>query len=908
MAYSETYAALKAKYNVDNFEVIAEAIDQHLGDLFQLDVLNSECAKGGDMGSYLTMFDLFMKEFKGLYTTREVINKFYDLVQKNAEISNFLTEHFIFVPDSAEGQSHQIGFLEKIATDRLPVGESITFVDMLRGVHGACTLSNKRSSDQRVVVAHLKHFELPPEDNPLDAPAPSVQMLINQQRAVVINFNQKLDAPPKWGVLDLTQSPPRVYCEMPLAESEKKHLENCLMYSDLQYEGGTCNSLQSTGYTAYAWLDVNIMKSWSFDTKADFAALLRNFIFLQFGGDADWSSIYRFTLDEYARFCSKEFQHLQSMAAKASANAFQGGHVMTAIGYAAGLGVIEGQEFTPGDLTAVLKIFDGKYGKQLTSQDLQTYRMESSRTLPSRFDTTISRYKQSDKSIVTIDEVNESIKLEVPQSINTTDLIVEHCKACSETSGSPFMYTGLKFNLDHDKYMGREGAFDALVMVFTLLRAKAKQRKITIDLPAKYQLSEEEKKFVRGSLEQNVYVTEFDVPGNASLEEVKKPLLPTFARNRWLHARKYLPPMIDNYWRQAAKEWLKRLPEEPGVLELKEENEEFKRCVREMGLKGLRAVFEFLRADNDRQFIESLYGRHRPAFYAACQPHEYEDYLSELVQYLQDEAYFPFSELGIGFQPGYDDRLIELVRQINQLEQFDKVIFTDCLKNRDVFQTFLHELTKIAENEAWIGLVVIPELEDKTNTSDDLRALRVAYAQLNNVILHNRHIQAAKEAIKTLDDVSPSRIDASIASTTSTAGKDVRAQVAAVRNPFGNLLNSVWSLSKGGAVQLQLQQQQEIQQVRQLQQEQQKVVMQMIEEEALAGRLIDYTTIDTLIGDFYQKYQRENPVALGSAHLRRDDATALQNFFHTWINANPDARCGNYIVTQTQAVTVRVKS
>ena len=95
--YSNTYPRLKAKYNVDNFEFIAKTIDKHFGDLFKLDVLESEAAKSGALGSYASLFAKCMAKLGGLYTVEEVLKKLRDLLQSDCDIRNQLLTTFIFV-------------------------------------------------------------------------------------------------------------------------------------------------------------------------------------------------------------------------------------------------------------------------------------------------------------------------------------------------------------------------------------------------------------------------------------------------------------------------------------------------------------------------------------------------------------------------------------------------------------------------------------------------------------------------------------------------------------------------------------------------------------------------------------------------------------------------------------------
>ena len=382
--------------------------------------------------------------------------------------------------------------------------------------------------------------------------------------------------------------------------------------------------------------------------------------------------------------------------------------------------------------------------------------------------------------------------------------------------------------------------------------------------------------------------------------------MPVFARNRWLEANDYRPPLIDNYWRQAARYWLIHLTRVSDLLQPKNEHELFKRCVLEMGLQGLKSVFELLKDDVEREYFENLYGKNRPAFYAACLPTQYDEYLDTLLDHLQKQAYFPFGELGIGFQPKHNDKLVSIINELNNLKQFERITFTDCLKNPTDCKGFLQKLMEKARKKQWVGLIVIPELEDKTNTNEAVRELRVMYALLNDIILKNRHQKAADELIKHIEEVSNFAMPGTTGTTGTTGGKATAKKEQAVEDldklidlKFKNLAQpGPWPLKKGGVVQLQLQQQQQIEQSRQMQQEQQKMVVNMLEQ-AITSELVDYTNIDRLLKKFWDDFGKENPVKPAAATLKTDTETLLQGFFHTWINAKPGVQAHHVIKQMT---------
>ena len=507
-------------------------------------------------------------------------------------------------------------------------------------------------------------------------------------------------------------------------------------------------------------------------------------------------------------------------------------------------------------------------------------------------------------------EKKDSVSLIIPETIEKYKLESAHQKSCRITSTNPHLLMYLKrektaalpFPFMEPDLEPNWEVDAATTMVLTLFRACAKKKELNIHLPEKFQLNEQEQRFIINLMQDNPYVTEFNINNNQSLGLVKEELLPVFARNRWLALNDYRPPLVDNYWQRAAKYWLIHLNEQPSLLADKLEHEDFKRCVREMGVKGLDSVLHLLRDDSQRELIEGIYAKNKPIFYAACQSFELTEYLDKLISHLHSKAYFPFSQLGLSYQPGKDNKYIDLINEINKLEQFEEVTLTDCLKNTASLKDFLFQLTEKAHSQKWTGLIVIPELENQNNIGDKYREIRSIYAHLNNVILHNRHLQASAnlvEKIKAVTDFS----EASIGNPNlpvAPIGDD--AHGFAIDEAFvaftSGKVQGPWPIKRGGVVQLQLQQQQEIQQSRQIQQEQQKTQMNVLEE-IIAGERVTYENIDALLGKYYKNFKAENVVNHQSAALATDEESLLQGFFHTWINANPDVEARHVIRSMT---------
>src|SRR4051812_32908488 len=100
----DAYPQIKAKYNLDNFDVVIKALEQHFGDLFILKSIENALKKNLKSCAYLHLFDLCMKSFTGLYTTDEIAKKLCKQVNDpNSVIQQLLLKNFIFIPPHEHG-------------------------------------------------------------------------------------------------------------------------------------------------------------------------------------------------------------------------------------------------------------------------------------------------------------------------------------------------------------------------------------------------------------------------------------------------------------------------------------------------------------------------------------------------------------------------------------------------------------------------------------------------------------------------------------------------------------------------------------------------------------------------------------------------------------------------------------
>jgi hypothetical protein len=990
MLYAEKYPSLNAQFNAGNlnFELVAKVIESNFSDLFDLEVLeslNKSLAAGGagagasTKGQYLDLFYQWIINALNCYTEDEIITALSNALQKSGIESLFLKSH-VFVPFSKPrapvagaggaaggawagmggapagvGATHgagagafaasvastflpwgttptattaakavgttlpsevkppkQLGYLEKFMTGSLSTAEPLTYIDMRRA---ASWMTTSSLGQAHYKVAHIGNFGSLFRSTPEKA---------GRRDVFFVNFTEDPTKMPKWGVVDLSNlDGPKIYCETPLLETEKRALERSINRSlpAAAYVGGRAAFSISTGYTALAWANDNVKRVCALTTASDFYALVEEFVYIMASCDLAKPS------DENNGLFSEAYKVLRTKSSPIS---------IYQLARATILGKLGVSEFAANDLCKGLE----EVNKSPAAVDAQI--AFNARSFVLVLDAAL-------QDAGYFREADNEVNLTIPDAPDIALVRYRYGENCGKYQVAPAWFDNIK----RDKNTSFPSPVDlATAAVLSIFRGRAKKQKLTITLPHAFALSPDEQALIIKFMETNAHVTELvNTTGNPSLQAVHERLKPIFARNRWLAYKDYLPPMADDFWRQAAKYWLRHLNETPDILAQRSQHELFKRCVLEMGLTGLDAVLTVLSDKTQVEYFSKLFGDKKLPFYAACQPSELGPYLAKLLSHLKAPgAYFPFSELGLSYQanPATDDLFINLLSEINHLERFEQIVLTDFLKaQQHLSQGFLQALIRKALAEKWIGLIVIPELEDKSNTSDTYCALRSVYTLLNDVILRNRHGLMAKTTLQTITDRSNFRIDTSTvtpgvgagaaaagagagAPATATpgaagvgtgataagagalaAGAGAGALATATAGPGGlgaalgqteleALARDIpdgtsWPLSNGGSTELQFQQQQQIQQNRQSQQEQQRVHEHR--EEALVGPLVDYNSIDRLLGDYLATLWRQEQEKTGDTAFTNVDPrylpllstgeSALKGFFHTWISANP---------------------
>ncbi|MFY7698433.1 MAG: hypothetical protein ACOVQX_06475 [Legionella sp.] len=911
--YALDFPNLYRKYSVDNFEVIIKAISIYFNDWFQLDVLNNLYEDQDATGSYEILFNKCMQKLAGLYTEKEVAIKLWNCFQdEQSDIKKYLLEHYIFVPTiGAHSQTNprQLSFLEKLAVGALRVAEPLEMLDIMRALNGS-----KRSGEVNpsrgffatdTTVINLKLLLL------LNKHQPNDQLMLNNLRTkktIIINLNRDLTKTAKWGVIDLRQEGvATVYCESPLLERERSELEN--YFGPCAYEGARADSAASTGYAALAWFDLRFYRLYRYDLDANFSTLLEEFI-LNIHGHDNPGLAYKYLQSE-ARYLTNPikqiFEHPRTeLRNEGQYTIVKPGFIVLRMSWIANLGRLNDMNFLPGDLLPVINHLSDQIKDENLLDDC-IYQIQ--KTMPPSFGMTLAdprKINTKNPSMLTV--INHEVRLVIPQVLECQRLREVHISYAKDDNIDGRWLDQLWFDEKKNKqYQDNNKAqqlFYGAMMVQTLVRSKAKKRKITIEVPDDFRLDAQQSQFIISTLQQNAYVTEFIVSNNQSLQAIRDQLLSLFARNRWLAQNNYLPPLTDQYWKRAVKFWLTYLSKNT-VLASTNQHDEFKRCVKEMGCDGLKTLLAFLCDPSERDYIDNIYGKRRPAFYMACLEHQYPNYLQMLRDHIKQGGYFPYGTLSLSFDRKHQAALLDFLQIINESISFDKIVLTDCLNHNSSFREFLSQLSRQVQEKKWLNLIEIPELDNPRPLQLVHFSQRQTYLLLNNIILTNRRTQVANNQLKKIEDCMQPLLlntnearsaadDSSLVSmdTSSSSSSDDQSVSAGMQS---------WPLNKGGAVQLQLQQQQQIEQSRQVQQQQQKLQAKAIEM-ALINDLVTYQTIDHLLGDFLAKRQQSLPQELlaKTALLKGNDKTLLQNLFHTWINANPNVSEANYVI---QAMT-----
>lgn len=513
---------------------------------------------------------------------------------------------------------------------------------------------------------------------------------------------------------------------------------------------------------------------------------------------------------------------------------------------------------------------------------------------------------------LTIDSKTSVVTLKVTPDLVGTGVIYDTYTQKGYSKKAAYSWNEMTLKAKNQSDMQSSATF-ASTLVLNVFRSCAREKALVIDLPAQYQLDADEQALVCYLMEMNPYVCDFQNRlKNASLTAINNNLQHIFARNRWLSINAYLPPLLDEFWVVAAEYWVAYLKTSPDLLAEVSEVKEFKRCIREMGIHGLLPLLQYL--DQHAGVLKPAFNTllqnidRPPVFYGGCAASDVKQYTQALITHLQQKRYFPFRQFQFSFIPGVNKDIITLLTELNQQEVFDKISLVDCLvsaESRKALELFLQDaITQAKKDDHWICPIHIPELENPLIDPQLTKAVEL-YGELNNLLVkRSRQKQAGKLAELPAFAKAPQAelVDQPKLPLPGQPKQKTQANITTV-NKFNQDVARVWhadkqpiSLSRAGGLTLQMQQQQQIKQERSrcLDNEMEKGTAYA---DVLPSLLIDYNNIDQELGSYYQNLNQESPIDESKAILSGN--TVLQQFFHTWVNANPTVSAPHTIQKMT---------
>jgi hypothetical protein len=846
--YELTYPALTARYKTahDNIGVILSVIEKQCNHLFNLQELENVTSAGwDDHNQFLKFFELCIKNSGDGYTEEEIENDLFPYLHGyiNSDNSDLWRKTDLTVP---AGCSQEIGLWEKFKGKKLQSDLSkhdvlknyaFTTLDMSRTAARACDTGTMPH------VLELRHLAK------LDR-----NILKNKPLYIRTTAGDKKDLS-QWLLLDYKGGQPYLYSESPILEEDKKAITD-LLGKVPTIEGGSSALSMSSGMRAASHF-IETYGGAGLSTSADYFSLLIEWVWFTGGThpsvcpDWSWKFFKERTLQwDYNR---NEFSLLNFY------------HFM---------------------------------GSPSCNEHIQM------RSYYLGLDWTLA---DPEIKALTINNKDSTVQLTVKDDPKYSEMAGVYTKRYASKAAYAFSSTILtreqpSSNQSHLVF-GR-------TLVLNVFRACAKEKVLIIDLPSRYQLSKDEKALICYLMEMNPFVCDFRNPQkNASLIDINNNLEHIFARNRWLSYNDYLPPLLDEFWVVAAEYWVAYLKKSPDLFQDVKEVNEFKRCVREMGIYGLVPLLDYLKTHESdlRPAFSALLQNvdMPPTFYAGCVAKDVDHYTQTLLSYLKADSYFPFKRFQFAFVPGANKPIINLLKELNEHGAFDKISLTDCLSSPVEFTQFLKELIDYANKDPnWACPIHIPELEKSLKVSNAAEILHL-YSELNNILTIRARHKHANELLEVPTFKVAAQMPGGPAPVMPVPGVVTAAEGKAISSQFNTSLSKIWDdpnknlpLIRSGGLSLQMQQQQQIKQERTrcLDNEMEKGTTF---EDILPSLLIDYTNIEGELGAYAQELNLDFPINQNKATLKVKGATDLQNFFHTWINANPKVRTEHTISKMT---------
>lgn len=986
MSYAQKYPHLFTSLDCpdEQFEAIASVIEKHVGDLFRLDLLEHEAKAPRLDGSYMSLFIqcVSILKIKNAFSPKQVLDGFREALA-DPGIQAYIQKTCIFSPSiDDDGRGPHLGYIEKLRHGSLSTAEPLTYVDMVRMIGMFDTRTwheikyETKPRDHIIGISHIKRLK---------------QSDAGANHLMFVDFNEHFEGPAQWGVVVFKEGKPdRIYSESPLDDSEKRALDQVFgeRLNDALYETDGSALSPSSGYAALSWVNDEITKLPSIHMTSTAGFYVQVGVLIRLMGDTRSIS----TRPDERRYESETYRFF---------DALRGYLPLSDLAEMSMLGMFLGVRLKENDLCTAMEILKEKTPHPTRS----TVSAGSDRCAAEYRRSFVPRLCEAMVRMEILSEVDNKVRLVIPETLDVARLITEYYASGGFIELPSFVgIIASPLSKDKDEaivqatalFTGKNMERLISAQVLSTFSGHAKTSELSIHMPASFNLSITDHNLIVQQTEANAHLTRIEnTAGNDSIKWLIKRLLSTTARNRWLSANRYRPPMMDDFWRQAAKYWLIELHKNPDVLLPKEENHFFRQCVDEMGLKGLQGLLAFLGEKSERTLIDRILGDKKPPFYIGPQLEEvpscailskegtydfpaienldrlmltaecqtayiqwrekltsseessrifYVDIrtrtceelrltsialsnvnsiirskligyrreavltpadlyaislvtghtrsnIEALILHLQAGRYFPFSEIGIAYQPAFTEAFLGLLQELGTHKGFEKITITDAMQDpagcRDFLNTLIDHVSTHAE---WTGFIVMPELESD-DYREDWRALRTLYAALNNTILQRRHVNMAETTISVIKEAtSIDPIDeAAVSSRTSV-------EIPALNMDKLDQLDASlsWSLQAGASPQLQVQQQMEVQQQRHVQQEKELSPPTSVDE-ALVD-LVFHDNIEKKLSSDLEKY----PVLhIKSASLKTDEESPLQGFFHTWVSANPTTPAKEVIQAMT---------
>lgn len=284
--HSERYPVIVKNLLGQNKEIplilndILMLIEHQFADLFSLETLND----ADKNSSYFQLFSAFVTPLLACATINEVVETLYETINHKEDWREHALLMYHFVP----GKKPQIGFIEKLALGQLTTAEPLSFLDMLRAMHGL----HEPTSSNRYSVVKLAHLSL----------------LNTQKDILLVDLNTGQSNYPKWAIIDARSDSPLVYCESHLSLRDKEAIANQLNQEmqGIRFHSDESPNATTSGYKALAWLDTKYLTSNTFYLQSDFCAL--QYAFMQALFAHKETSYQLLAQDEEA--CSPSFQWL----------------------------------------------------------------------------------------------------------------------------------------------------------------------------------------------------------------------------------------------------------------------------------------------------------------------------------------------------------------------------------------------------------------------------------------------------------------------------------------------------------------------------------------------------------------------------------------------------------------------